>query len=470
MMNPLLVLRTLALAALGVGSYAHAGSLLSAPSSMPSGTVAPATQPVMPAPRPATPSIQHAAPEQADMRITGEAAAPELVLKKMQAAQDSANQAMRTRLAQPYADSASTNMKRSDFIQGGAVHMNAGKRIMGGPAASEPLLQSAGSARIDTGLLAAQCGTPDAPQPPHLGKLILPDWQPILWYMDSPGFTHMGPNGYYGQQGDLSPGSLFGLSGRCFGDAPGSVIVQFGGAGRTGGHIATRVTASNTYEAVIESWSNSRISARIPGTISGVPPGNLTISVRTTNGELLSQPQTAHFWPKWEFAGAATKYAHLLKCHENLPIGQSSCRAGSQLYAPLSDFVAEFNTFNSFKAQHQIADPGDARQQTQFNPKDTFRLEMPSWVVPYAIRIKSGARSRDINYVATFIPPSGQPSRPLTYDFEVQSWLRGKGDWIAYEIDAYCMTPADMSPPGEQIADTTQLHPTLYKKRLKPTP
>lgn len=319
------------------------------------------------------------------MRIAGEAASPESSLKKMQDALDSANQAMRARLAQPDADSAaavSPSMKRTAPSQTSTVRMNMGKRIMGGAAPMESQIQSAGSAHIDPSLLNSQCGTSDAPQPPHLSKLILSDWQPILFYLDSPGIN-AGRNGYYGQNGDLAPGSVFGLAGRCFGDAPGSVIVQLTGVARRGDNIATRVAVGNTYEAIIESWSNTRISARMPDGITGVPPGDLTITVRSANSELVSQPQTAHFWPRWEIvADDAKRYAQLVQCGETLPIEISACIAGVHQHTPRADFPVECGTNCTFKGQHQRIDPDDRQKNLDVKTPDIYRLNMPAWTIP----------------------------------------------------------------------------------------
>ena len=451
---------------------AQAAGLLSAPSSLPANaaTTSPAltAQPTLPPALPLPlPIPRQTAPAQATMQVKGEAATPERTLNRMREALDQANQAMRARLAQTDAGNA-TSSKHISPALAGRVRMNAGKHVMGGAATSDGMLRSAGSARIDPGILADPCATTDS-QPPHISKLVLPDWQPILWYTDSPGFN-LGSNGLYGQPGALAPGSLFGLNGRCFGDTPGRIIVQLGAPGRDSGNAATRVSAGNTFDAEIESWSPNRISARIPDTISGVPPSGLSVTVRTASGDLASQPQAGHFWPKWEIAGPATRYARLASCQDNPPIGQSSCLAGSQRYAPRADFQAEFNVYNGFKGQHRIVDPGDRRQQTQFNPRAAFRLEMPAWVVPYAMRIKSGGRSHAANYTAGFVAPTEPPGRPMVYEINVESYLRGDGDWIAYEIDAWAMTPAGMAAADNLQFDRRQSAPALRKQMVAPPP
>lgn len=257
----------------------------------------------------------------------------------------------------------------------------------------------------------------------------------------------------------LSPGDTFELSGACFGNDAGTVEIRWTSSspGHTGDLLTARlVLAERLYTAMITEWRDNKIVARLPADISGLTPGTLTLFVRPTNREVISNTVSTAFFPVWGTAHNAKQtrqFVQILHCEATTPSVRSACRGGNQSYQPEGDFdypVRGDAAYNTLAAAHACR----AAQGCSITSKDRYRIEVPAWVIPVVTFWRDGNSHRDGGGPSVSLHLENHDAalgKPRTYLLNMTWSLVKPQEIVAYRMDIGTWMPRGLEPEADTV-------------------
>jgi hypothetical protein len=306
---------------------------------------------------------------------------------------------------------------------------------------------------------AQMCGSPSTGGP-RITRVQLSGTGAQIEY----GGTRHALGAYRAPERHVTPGGTLGVTGSCFGNA-GSVelrrvrgaatAAEPRGAEAKGNTARSALPGAVVATAIIEKWSDNQITARLPADISGLPPTDLELVVRTTPGEHESAPVKVAFWPRWVYLDSSAidlrARAKLLACPAPTAFDVSACRAGDSQHLPDASFVLTPHPGAVLQAEHRWHDPqGRGKLAGGQGRTDRYLIDLPAWVLPADLRLARGSNggNRLDNFVTlAFTPQAGaQPGQPMRYAVDVGWALERHGDWAAYALTLALAVPQGMEP------------------------
>ncbi|MEW6678770.1 MAG: hypothetical protein AB1421_12695 [Pseudomonadota bacterium] len=356
-----------------------------------------------------------------------------------------------------------------------------------------PLSPQTTTERPQAGALAARCGEggEGGNGIPRIARLEDNTHAKVLRF-DEAGGLYGGFTPLQSEARHLAPGETFTLQGGCFGDSPGSVelVWESHDAQANTGNRARLALGERRIPALIDSWQNGLIRGRVPHDLSGLLPGRLGLTVRTADGQQVSNAVHTGFWPKWVELPIPRASLSLVHCEDAAPMINGACRGGDALYQPHT--TVPYPTHpeivrKPIAGAHRCLAAGGCtkNRRPEYSGKDVYRFTLPAWQAPVITaymadieerREKNRARSAKPTLTLIADGPDTPLSRPRSYTLEV-AWVLAQPDSSAfYAIDLVSRTPAGLEPekPMFQPGPITRPSPALQlpgaRVRMKDLP
>ncbi|MFO0122461.1 MAG: hypothetical protein ACK520_08365 [Inhella sp.] len=280
--------------------------------------------------------------------------------------------------------------------------------------------------------------------------------------------------GYAPPQAAITPGLPFTLHGRCLGAQTGQVWVQFPGSPASSSQDAKRLMleVAPPISAQVLAWDDGRITAQLPGDLSGRAPSEVSFSVQPAGAARPLVAMTGHFWPRWTYHHPydVKLVPQLERCADISASLPGACRSGRQAHAPLPQFQRGSKHLNEFliEGAHQCASTGQGCASTGRHT-DVYVLELPAWGVPV---ISDMDVSREGQVAVRLLPPVADNAprhRPLRYALEVDWQLAQPGEELLYVLKLDIAFPHGMGPAGQRESHSA---PALLQplKKMKGMP